>query len=205
MRYEDPEDPYYQCDDPDWYGCWVFPPDAVPPPWSVGIILFDYDIYNSYTSSKKTAAAAHEWGHVMDLSSVAQQNCTQPWRIMGGNENGACILGPSGLEAWTVADLHGWSSHHGDTDTFSDAVELYVGTDPNDRCPDSSSDAAWPLDINNDKEIDVTGDVFNFVGRIGATPGSPGWWQRLDLSVDESIDVSGDVFSYVGKVGLTCT
>jgi len=65
------------------------------------------------------------------------------------------------------------------------------------------------------RDIDVTGDVFNFVGRIGAAGGrasdpscpldAPMWLQRLDLQPDCTIDVTGDVFNYVGKIGMKCT
>jgi len=60
-----------------------------------------------------------------------------------------------------------------DLDAFSDHVELWVGTDADDPCPDNLSDDAWPLDIDMDSTLSITGDVFNFRGRIGATPGSP--------------------------------
>jgi hypothetical protein len=91
-----------------------------------------------------------------------------------------------------------------DGDGFSDSIEVYLGTDPLDACPDDPSDSAWPLDINNDGVVTVTGDVLNFRGRIGATPGDPNWWQRLDLNGDGVITVAGDVLSYRGKIGQTC-
>jgi hypothetical protein len=73
LRWEDPD---HQCPEPEWYGCpWPLAP--YPPPWQRALITFDYDIYSSYNNSKKTAAAAHEWGHMMDLASVSQQNCDQ--------------------------------------------------------------------------------------------------------------------------------
>jgi len=103
-----------------------------------------------------------------------------------------------------------------DGDAFGDKVECYLPTDSRDNCPDViGSDDAWPLDIDMTRDIDVTGDVFNYVGRIGATGGqasdpscpadTPMWWQRLDLQPDCAIDVTGDVFNYVGKIGMTCT
>jgi len=92
-----------------------------------------------------------------------------------------------------------------DCDGWTDDEESYVGTDSWDACPDGPSDAAWPLDIDNSRDIDVTGDVFEYVGRIGATPGSPNWWQRLDFDQDRAISVTGDVFIYVGKIGASCT
>jgi hypothetical protein len=110
------------------------------------------------------------------------------------------------------------SSVTGDTDydSFADNVECYLDTDPLDACPDKTGtggrcpgadcdgDDAWPLDINVTKDISVTGDVFKYVGRLGAKPGMPNWLQRLDLNMSGDISVTGDVFKYVGKLGAKC-
>jgi hypothetical protein len=93
-----------------------------------------------------------------------------------------------------------------DSDTFNDYIECYLPTDRNDDCTNNPGvHDAWPLDNDMTRDISVTGDVFNYVGRIGATPGSPNWWKRLDIDMSSDISVTGDVFQYVGKVGLTCT
>jgi hypothetical protein len=92
-----------------------------------------------------------------------------------------------------------------DNDGFGDVVEVYLGTDPLDACPDGPSDDAWPLDINNDGLITATSDSLNFRGRIGAVPGDPNWWQRLDLDASGNISATGDALKYRGKVGQTCT
>jgi hypothetical protein len=92
-----------------------------------------------------------------------------------------------------------------DDDQFDDYVELYVGTDPVDACPDDINDDAWPLDINNDGALSVIGDLMDFRGRIGAVPGDPNWWQRLDLDSGGMINITGDVLKYRGKIGASCT
>ena len=91
-----------------------------------------------------------------------------------------------------------------DNDAFDDSVESYVATDPLDDCPDSPSDDAWPLDINMDTVITVAGDALNFRNRIGATPGSPEWWERVDLNMDSAITVAGDALMYRGMIGESC-
>ncbi|UCH87408.1 MAG: hypothetical protein JSU97_03185 [Dehalococcoidia bacterium] len=91
-----------------------------------------------------------------------------------------------------------------DADGFLDAVELHVGTDPLDACPDDSSDDAWPLDINMDGTITVVGDVLSFGRHIGATPDEPEWWQRLDLNADDVITAVGDMLLYGGRIGESC-
>jgi putative hemolysin len=92
-----------------------------------------------------------------------------------------------------------------DNDVFDNIVESYAGTDPLDACPDDPTDDAWPLDIDMNGDISVTGDAFKYRDRIGATPGSPAWWQRLDLDASGDISVTGDIFLYVGMIGATCT
>jgi len=92
-----------------------------------------------------------------------------------------------------------------DGDEFADEREVYLVTDDLDACPDGSSDAAWPLDMNNDTQITVAGDVASFRDSIGATPGGPDWRQRLDLNADGGITVSGDVSFYTNKIGQACT
>ncbi|UCH87325.1 MAG: hypothetical protein JSU97_02745 [Dehalococcoidia bacterium] len=88
---------------------------------------------------------------------------------------------------------------------FWDEVEVYLGTDPTDACPDSPTHDAWPLDMNMDRSVTVVGDVINYAGNIGApVSGDPAVLQRLDLNVDGSITVVGDVLPFQGLMGLTC-
>jgi oligopeptide transport system substrate-binding protein len=123
-------------------------------------------------------------------------------KIAGVEPNGQIDAGMPGNwcpECWFVQE------EDQDSDGFWDRVEVYVGTDPLDACPDDTSDDAWPLDVNKDGQVSVVGDVLNFRGRIGATPGSPQWWQRLDFNADGQLSVVGDVLLYRGLIGETCT
>jgi hypothetical protein len=91
---------------------------------------------------------------------------------------------------------------------FWDEVEVYLGTDPTDACPDNSADDAWPLDMNKDTFVTVAGDVLKYRGHIGSTggsPSSPNWWKRLDLNMDNFITVAGDALMFRGEIGKTCT
>jgi putative hemolysin len=92
-----------------------------------------------------------------------------------------------------------------DCDGFTTAVEDYMTTDPLDACPDDDTHDAWPLDIDMNCDVSVTGDVYYYRGRIGATLGDPAWWQRLDLDMNGEISVTGDVFIYRGMIGKSCT
>jgi len=92
-----------------------------------------------------------------------------------------------------------------DNDGFDDPVELYLGTDPLDACPDDPGDDAWPLDINIDSTVTVVGDVLNYAGNIGASVSGEPTVQRLDLNADGSITVVGDALMYRGMIGKNCT
>jgi hypothetical protein len=126
----------------------------------------------------------------------------------GDDWGDACDNCPTTATRWYVP------AGDDDCDAFTTAVEDYVGTDPADACPDVvGSDDAWPLDINMTRDISVTGDIYNFVGRIGAKSGPsaycPGplqgnWLQRLDLNQSCDISVTGDIYMYVGRLGEKC-
>ena len=90
-----------------------------------------------------------------------------------------------------------------DDDQYNDGVELYIGTDPVDACPDDSSDDAWPPDINNDASANIA-DVFQYKGKLGKSAGDPDYVQRLDLNADGAVNIA-DVFLYKGIVGQHCT
>jgi len=91
----------------------------------------------------------------------------------------------------------GGSERDDDGEGFFTSVEEYLGTDAFDA-------RSHPLDIDADGVFSVTGDVINYVGRIGAASGAGGWWQRLDLDMDSAISVTGDVAMYVARIGETC-
>jgi len=87
-----------------------------------------------------------------------------------------------------------------------DAHETYLGTDLNDRCPDNTSDPAWPLDQNNDGFILIVGDVTKYTGKlfVGVTCPSADPDCRLDLDNNGTILVVGDVTKYVGVLFTAC-
>ncbi len=71
-----------------------------------------------------------------------------------------------------------------DKDGFSDSQESFMGTSPTNACPTSLSDNAWPVDVNNDKNING-GDVSTLVPYIS---GAKQYSRRYDLNQDNKID-----------------
>jgi len=112
------------------------------------------------------------------------------------------LVNPSQGDVWEHAIFWGSGSADYDSDAFSNATEIYIGTDLYDNCPDGSWDDAWPLDINKDRFATMA-DVNMYAGRLGATPGAPNYWQRVDLNTDGYITMA-DVLLYAGKIGTTC-
>jgi len=94
-----------------------------------------------------------------------------------------------------------------DNDGYTDAQEAYLATDSLADCRVNSYHSAWPLDINNDGRITVSGDVLAFSGLIGSAAGDVDgqFRKRLDFSGDGRITVSGDVLKYSGRIGQMCS
>jgi hypothetical protein len=91
---------------------------------------------------------------------------------------------------------------------FWDEVEVYLGTDPQDACPDGPTDDAWPLDMNMDTWVTIVPDVLTYRGRINTTggpPADPMWMQRLDLNADNFITIVPDILYYRGHINEGCT
>jgi len=100
-----------------------------------------------------------------------------------------------------------------DNDGFSDVLEAYLAADSLANCPGHPYHgapqypyhSAWPLDINNDKNVTVVGDVSNFTGLIGSGYGDGKFRKRLDLNADGLLTVVGDVAQFSGNIGQSCS
>lgn len=86
----------------------------------------------------------------------------------------------------------------GDGDGFSNSAELYLGTNPSDRCgepnPDGTS-ASWPADLfsggvpDSTNKVNIT-DLSSYLApmrRINTSPGHPGYSARWDVAPGPSI------------------
>ena len=94
-----------------------------------------------------------------------------------------------------------------DGDGFTDAVELFVGTDPLSPCNqtttvnDEAVDA-WPPDFNDDTKVDIS-DVVLLRSRYGSTSGEGSYDPRFDLNADGKIGIS-DVVMVRTVYGTAC-
>jgi hypothetical protein len=88
-----------------------------------------------------------------------------------------------------------------DDDGFTDAIELYVATDPLDDCSDDPSDAAHPMDMDNDRFINTV-DVQQYKGKIPSAVTTPAL-QRLDLDGSGIVNIN-DVNLYRGVIPSFC-
>jgi hypothetical protein len=95
-----------------------------------------------------------------------------------------------------------------DTDSWTDAVELYTGTKTNQRCAtttvanDEPVDS-WPPDNNDDRSVNLT-DIFLVVPTLNTTGPNLPYKKRYDLSMDNAINLT-DIFKMVPALNTSCT
>jgi len=90
-----------------------------------------------------------------------------------------------------------------DGDTWSNAAETTIGTDPLDPCPENASDNAWPADINNDNFSDIS-DVSALTGVFGQlVPPAPARYNIAPDVPDGFVDIT-DISRMTGLFGQSC-
>jgi len=96
----------------------------------------------------------------------------------------------------------------GFNDWYLDSTENWIGTDSLDDCPDTTSDDAWPPDINNNKAVNLA-DILSFKPVLGADLGGPDptdrrYDRRFDQNADTHITIL-DVLLMKPAFNKTCT
>ncbi len=88
-----------------------------------------------------------------------------------------------------------------DADGWSDGKERYIGTDPDDDCPDDTSDDAWPPDQKNDGNVNIL-DVVKYRLKLEfrGYPYDP----RYDLKADVNVNIL-DIVLYRPVILTSCT
>jgi hypothetical protein len=116
------------------------------------------------------------------------------------NQSGNCYYDP---HDWWNSWAQGFCTTDEDCDFFKDAREQYIGTDPQDGCPDNSFDAAWPPDMNNDKTVKGA-DALYMRQTIGCMYGQACYNRRYDL--DGSGTVQGLDAQFIRPfIGTQCS
>src|SRR3989344_6056262 len=90
-----------------------------------------------------------------------------------------------------------------DNDGFANKIEEYIGTDPNDNCADSATDAAWPPDFNNDKVVNQA-DIDAINVYFATKLGDANYDKRFDLNADQVINLT-DTYVLRNYNGKSCT
>jgi len=155
-----------------------------------------------------------------DISASANGNCDQTgdwstdtvdaeenvgrWTSIAAGANGAPMISYYGgsnrdlkFATFPPADADG--------DGFTDYVEVYLGTDPADGCPDGPTHDAWPLDMDMNTVLNLTGDGIKYLGKHGCNVATNPECKRLDLDRNGVINLTGDSAKYVGRIGEMCT
>src|SRR5207249_6138654 len=88
-----------------------------------------------------------------------------------------------------------------DNDTWSDAAEALIGTNPLLRCGTN----AWPADINNDTFVDMIGDISRVTSDFGrSVPPAPARHNVAPETPDAFVDIF-DISRLTGLFGTSCS
>ena len=87
-------------------------------------------------------------------------------------------------------------------DRFIDTRENYIATDSLDACPDNRKDRAYPVDTNNDREVNV-GDIIRYGPVILTSFGDPNYNRRFDINANGDINV-GDIINFSSHILTDC-
>lgn len=150
------------------------------------------------TDSMQNIASIDATGATEHFVSGLTAGQTYYWYIRTGN--GAKVANALPAQSFVVSAS---ANNDNDNDGFTNSAEIFIGTDPNDNCADSSTDAAWPPDIDNNKIIQIA-DI-SAVGGLGGTyVGHPNYLRRYDINADGKIN-NTDVNIVGARFGGTCS
>jgi subtilisin family serine protease len=135
-------------------------------------------------------------------SSIADDNDDVRLWLQGTADD----LGAAGRDTWYgfgLVDVRSLANPGDDSDGdgFTDAAEIYIGTDPFDSC--APPEDAWPPDTNDDTYVNVL-DLFLFVPHLATSVGDANYDRRFDTNTDDAINVL-DLFVLVPFLDSQCT
>jgi hypothetical protein len=124
----------------------------------------------------------------MDLDGVPEgtDNCTFAANADQNDNDGD---GPG-----DACDGYDYDGVDSEGDGWTDALEVYLGTDPADGCnadtmANNESPDAWPPDFNDDRTVDIV-DVLALKPVFGTVEGEPGYSARFDLNASGTTNIT---------------
>ena len=123
--------------------------------------------------------------------------------VPDGQDNCPAWPNPSqNLPPWTVP------AGDADCDSFTDAIETFVGTDPNDPCANTAAandeaDDRWPADTNDNQLINVF-DVVPYIAALNSVSPGPSYTVRLDLNASNNINTF-DLVPFIQVLNKACS
>lgn len=89
-----------------------------------------------------------------------------------------------------------------DGDGWTDEYEMYLGTIQTSACPFDLGSPAWPPDLNNDRFVDIIGDISQLAADFGLPIDAPNVADREDISPEPGGDQFIDIFDIVKAADL---
>jgi len=174
-------------------------------PSGIGILPIAGKIYVA-NSASNTVSVLQEPDDDADLVSNILDNC--PTVFNSGQENAdsdawgdACDNCPATITLWLVP------TGDADCDSFTDAIETFVGTDSIDSCANTAAandeaDDRWPADTNDNQFVNVF-DVVPYIAALNSVAPGPPYTARLDLNMSGDINVF-DVVPFIQLLNKGC-
>jgi hypothetical protein len=103
--------------------------------------------------------------------------------VLGEFMGTTCSVSTIDSDGDGILDTDDWDD---DNDSFADEVELYLGTDHLSACATDSLHNAWPVDFNNDRQVNLL-DILALKSSFGTKIGEAAFQVRVDLDADLSI------------------
>src|SRR3989344_1800125 len=170
-----------------------------PAAWYQGSMSRGQEITFSHSFNAPQTPGTYKIKAVVDGYCLVDENDDS-----GGGLGGGGTMGANNIKQITF-NVKDWDS---DGDGFTYKQEIYMGTDPNKKCPttatanDESPDA-WTPDFNDDRKVNTI-DVLFFGGKTGKKVADNPSLKRYDFDANGTINII-DVQYMSPYMGKSCT
>jgi lysophospholipase L1-like esterase len=198
-----------------WGGTFDFT-DSVAPVTSAGVTPVMGGISVTLSATDNAGVAGIEY----KINSAAYQRYDTPVTMANGDLMTYRAVDVNGnTEASTDLVQCGamWATPAGDNDCdgFTADREVFVGTDPADRCADTTAPddergpaflqplSPWPPDINDDRSVTLA-DVLRYIPAFNSVAPGPPYDKRFDMNASNSVTLA-DVLQFIPFFNQSCT